>query len=136
MPPPHTQSLKKNSTKENFSSKLLIGLQNVGVTCYMNATLQCLCNIEKFIDYFKYNDRLNEIVKNDNQNKTLSKSFKNLIEKFWYYWPYEFKDKISKMCHLFEGIQAKDAKDLINFLIMTLYSELNNAQHKHIEKKW
>ena len=39
------------------------------------------------------------------------------------------------MCHLFEGIQAKDAKDLINFLIMTLYSELNNAQPKHIEKK-
>ena len=59
---------KKNSTRENFSSKPLIGLQNVGATCYMNATLQCLCNIEKFIDYFNFNDRLNEIVKNDNKN--------------------------------------------------------------------
>ena len=157
---------KKNSTRENFSSKPLIGLQNVGATCNMNATLQCLCNIEKFIDYFKYNDRLNEIVKNDNQNNKLCTSFKNLIENLFpelnddktsfktanknlqiikegnkisiksYYAPFEFKNKISKMDYHFQGIQAIDAKYLINFLLMTLHSELNKESNNQNEKNF
>ena len=42
-----------------------MGLENIGATCYMNATLQCLCIIEKFADYFKYSNNLYKIVKND-----------------------------------------------------------------------
>jgi len=51
----------------------------------MNATLQCLCNIPKFVNYFKYNNNLIEYVKNDLVcgNATLSSSFKLLIEKLW-----------------------------------------------------
>ena len=33
------------------------------------------------------------------------------------------------MNSLFEGVQANDAKDLVNFLIMTLHTELNTAQN-------
>ena len=32
-----------------------IGLQNIGATCYMNATLQCFAHIEKFVNFLKYN---------------------------------------------------------------------------------
>ena len=35
---------------------------------------------------------------------------------------------------LFEGIQANDAKDLVNFLIMTLHEELNKAPKNQIEE--
>ena len=31
-----------------------MGLQNVGATCYMNAILQCFCNLKSFVNYFKY----------------------------------------------------------------------------------
>ena len=48
----------------------------------MNATLQCLCNIEKFVDYFKYNPHLIEVVRNDIGKTQLCSSFKLLIEKF------------------------------------------------------
>ena len=41
--------------KNNFKFSPHIGLTNIGATCYMNATLQCFCHIEKFINYFKYN---------------------------------------------------------------------------------
>jgi ubiquitin C-terminal hydrolase len=44
-----------------------------------------------------------------------------------YFIPKEFKEKISTMNPLFEGAQANDAKDLVNFLIMTLHEELNKA---------
>ena len=154
----------KKSIKKVFKSKPLIGLENIGATCYMNATLQCLCIIEKFADYFKYDDRLYDIVIKDNQNQNLCTSFRKLIENLYpelnenkngfkvknknikiiyelnkeiikgYYAPKEFKNKISQMNPLFEGIQANDAKDLVNFLIMTLHEELNKAPKNQIEE--
>ena len=108
----------------------------------MNSTLQCLCNIEKFVDYFKYNEHLYEIIKNDTYNEKLSTSFKNLIENLYpneekkrkgFYAPREFKNKISNMNPLFKGIAANDAKDLVNFLLMTLHSELNKTPQNQIE---
>ena len=152
--------------KNNYSMPPLIGLDNIGATCYMNATLQCLCNIPKFVNYFKYNNHLKEKVRNDviAGNKLLCSSFKLLIEQLWpdrlYYNNYnnpnfnypsfgnigsnntflnkknesfppkDFKAKISRMNDLFKGVAANDAKDLVNFLIMTLHEELNTAEKK------
>ena len=44
-----------------------VGLANIGATCYMNATLQCFCQIEEFASYFKYHSHVKEV----------SESFKN-----------------------------------------------------------
>jgi len=134
----HINGLNKNekdSLKNHFEFPPLIGLQNIGATCYMNATLQCFCHIDKFVINFKYNKHIADIANKNNKN--LSYSFKSLIEKLWpnnYYDPFfnekifapkEFKEKISKLNPLFEGIAANDAKDLVNFIIMTLHIELN-----------
>jgi ubiquitin C-terminal hydrolase len=103
----------------------------------MNATLQCFSHIEKFVDFFKYHQQPLSIY-NSNSN-TLTYSFKKLIDNLWpnnfdpnkkgktYYAPEEFKSKISTMNPLFEGIAANDAKDLVNFIIMTLHEELNKG---------
>ena len=139
-----------NSIKEEFSIQPKIGLKNVGATCYMNAALQCFVNITKFVDYFKYKcDYILKIIEeySSQGDLCLTESFKYLIENLWpsnnnnyilseytysnsnnkYFSPIEFKKKISKMNELFKGVQANDAKDLINFLIMTLHQELNKA---------
>ena len=124
----------------NFKYPPAIGLENIGATCYMNSTLQCFCNIKKFVDFFKYSKQVANIVKNSKNN--LTSSFKLLIEKLWpknynpvtsrkYYAPNDFKQKISKMNPLFEGIAANDAKDLVNFIIMTLHLELNKANRNN-----
>ena len=125
--------------KDIFKHCPHIGLQNIGATCYMNATLQCFCHIEKFINFFKYSSQINNIIQNNKNN--LSSSFKLLIEKLWpdnydnnnnsykYYAPDEFKNKISNMNELFKGIEANDSKDLVNFIIMTLHEELNKAEN-------
>ena len=131
----------KNNIKNNFICSPLIGLQNIGATCYMNSTLQCFCHIEKFVNFFKYNPKINNY-KNKNN---LTSSFILLIDNLWpdnydpfsfknknkYYVPEEFKKKISKMNPLFEGIAANDSKDLVNFIIMTLHEELNKANNKN-----
>jgi len=127
--------------KNNFQFPPLIGLDNIGATCYMNATLQCFCNIEQFINYFKYDKNLIYSIRCDQKKETLSSSFKLLIEKLWpnnyimnnnvkSYSPHEFKTKISIMNTLFQGIAANDSKDLVNFLIMKLHEELNVPQHQ------
>ena len=125
-----------------------IGLKNVGATCYMNATLQCLSQIYLLKEYFINNQNnqhiYNTIMKCKNKKELcLTESFKILIDNLWpqcynnnhqknsnnyYYAPYDFKDRISKMNPLFEGAQANDAKDLVNFIIMTLHEELNIYQ--------
>ena len=129
----------KLNIKDNFISGPNIGLQNIGATCYMNSTLQCFCHIEKFVNFFKYNPKIKTFNKDDNSKLCIS--FKILIDKLWpdnydffspknknkYYAPEEFKKKISKMNSLFEGIAANDAKDLVNFIILTLHSELNKT---------
>ena len=133
--------------KNNFNCCPNIGLQNIGATCYMNATLQCFCHIEKFLNFFKYSSQVIELVKNNKDN--LTASFRLLIEKLWpnninmnnnqnqtkYYAPKEFKEKISKMNPLFEGIATNDAKDLVNFIIMTLHQELNKAKINQNDNK-
>ena len=129
--------------KINFKECPNIGLQNIGATCYMNAILQCFCHVEKFIDFFKYSNQIINIVKND--KKHLSSSFKLLIEKLWpnnynnqnenkYYAPEEFKSKILTMNPLFEEVAGNEAKDLVNFLIMTLHEELNKAHKNDINQ--
>ena len=132
----------------DFQIPPLMGLKNVGATCYMNATLQCFSQIEKLVNYFKYKPYVEEVViKYQKENKLcLTQSFKDLIENLWpsnrnyikqehihknsnnrYFAPYEFKQKISDMDPHFQGAQANDSKDLVNFMVMTLHEELNKA---------
>ena len=117
----------------------LIGLENIGITSYMNATLQCLSNIEQLTNYFRNNSYVEHIVKF--KPDSLAASYKRLIHNLWpsnnnhqifnhnkSYAPYDFKNKISKMNSLFEGIHANDSKDLLNFIITTLHEELNKSK--------
>ena len=103
IPNPHYRNLKH----PNYYP---VGLENIGATCYMNATLQCLCNIEEFLDFFKYSKNLIAKVREDvftlKKNEKLCSSFKFLIENLYpnpdkhlkkYYAPKEFKEKISEM---------------------------------------
>ena len=61
----------------------------------------------------------------------MTHSYLNVLINLWqntnitHYAPNNFKRVISKMNPLFKGIQANDSKDLILFLIETMYNELN-----------
>ena len=102
----------------------LIGLQNIGATCYMNATLQCFSNVARFREGILK-------LKNNYSNKNLSHSLKNVLTNLWknnkikYYAPYDFKNLISEMNPLFKGIAANDSKDLILFILEKIHKELN-----------
>ena len=118
-------------TINSFKSPPLIGLVNVGATCYMNATLQCFSNIDLLTDFFLNNqDKFNE-----QDNYDLAAEYTKLIINLWnkninpkkrFYEPNDFKKKIGEMNPLFSGIAANDSKDLIMFILEELHKELNS----------
>ena len=117
-------------TKEELS-KLpnLVGLQNIGATCYMNATLQALSNTNSLTEYFI--DKSKFIP--NNSNKKMTSEYYKVLSNLWSetkkngdYAPYDFKQALSEENTLFAGIQANDSKDLINFLLERFHIELNN----------
>ena len=107
----------------------LTGLQNIGATCYMNATLQCFSNVPRFREGI-----LNLKNKSNDPDLVLSYSLHEVFKNLWknnkikYYAPYNFKDLISEMNPLFKGIAANDSKDLILFILETIHNELNKKK--------
>ena len=116
--------LKEDELLES-KKPILIGLNNIGATCYMNATLQCLSNTNKLTEYF-----LN--IYKTSPNKNMSNEYQKVLINIWdrknnnkSYSPNSFKEVLSKENPLFAGIAANDSKDLINFLLERFHQELN-----------
>ena len=114
------------------SPPILIGLNNIGATCYMNASLQCFSNTKKLSEYFLYDYK-------EDKNKKLSNEFYHVLRNLWKkennnkpYSPTSFKEVLSKENPLFKGVAANDSKDLINFLLERFHQELGG---KKINKK-
>ena len=117
-----------------FKVPPLIGLANIGATCYMNATLQCLSNINLLTDFFLSNKDTFLNIPFNAEEKPISKAFSDVLYHLWnpnepkkYYSPNYFKDIISSKNKLFQGIQANDSKDLLLFLYENIHKELNTA---------
>jgi len=117
----------------NIENEPKIGLANIGATCYMNATLQCFSHTTKLTNYYLEPKNKNFVTSNA---KKFSREYYEVIKKLWikrynnnknYYSPDRFKDILSQMEPLFQGIAANDSKDLVNFILQTLHSELNAA---------
>ena len=119
--------------KKYFSKK---GLNNVGLTCYMNSTLQCLLHIPELTSYFfkSYNKFENEyqqkIQKTESKgrisleyNLIITNIFGSSKEKA--YSPKYFNDAISHLNPQFSKYEANDAKDLIIYLLQQMHEELN-----------
>jgi ubiquitin carboxyl-terminal hydrolase 4/11/15 len=115
-----------------FKEPPLIGLANIGATCYMNATLQCLSNINLLTGYFLFKKQMFQDIPIGFSNKEISKAYSDVVYHLWnpnepkkYYTPNYFKQVISSKNKLFEGIQANDSKDLLIFLYENIHKELN-----------
>ena len=111
------------------------GLNNIGATCYMNATLQCFYHCKKLTNYLVSKKYINEdkiVVKNN----SVTSAYINLVNKLYMkdgiqsLSPVEFKEILGRENPLFRGIAANDSKDLILFLEQVLTKELTLPEEK------
>ena len=132
----------KDKAIHNKSTPGLIGLLNIGATCYMNATLQSFSNVGRLRTYLLNKDIYRNLENEKDTNKKLSFAFAEVLKNLWvkleqrFYAPENFKIVISEGNPLFKGIAANDPKDLVIFLLQTMHKELNNPpENKVINNK-
>lgn len=124
------------------SCKGLCGLQNLGNTCFMNSSLQCISNCYELTEYF-LKDYFKKDVNKDNplgSGGDLCTAYANLLKNLWYgrsrpFSPWNFKRSISGFQQMFSGYQQHDTQEFLNYLLDGLHEDLNRVTKKPVVEK-
>lgn len=121
----------------------IVGLSNLGNTCYMNATLQCLIHIPQIREYIEkkyYLTDLNYDNKYDS-NCSLIKSFSQLVTSIYSNVDQSintqpFKSTMESIYPTYKGLEQHDAQEFLYDLIEGLSDNLNfNHSKPYIENE-
>ncbi len=121
----------------------LVGLNNLGNTCYMNTGLQCLSNCELLTKYIlgKYYEKdINKTNPIGSQGEIIDK-YAKLITHIWYgnkncLYPLQFKQAFGKVYQAFNDFRQQDSQEFISYLLDILHEDLNKVNNKpYIQEK-
>ncbi|GAA5868046.1 hypothetical protein JCM1840_003663 [Sporobolomyces johnsonii] len=128
---------RSKSTNAKSGQRGLVGLQNLGNTCFMNSAIQCMSNTKELKDYFlsgAYKSELNP----DNplgMRGQVAEAFGQLIERMWHgtgssVAPREFKQAVARFAPQFSGYGQQDSQELLAFLLDGTHEDLNRILKK------
>ncbi|XP_069080960.1 ubiquitin carboxyl-terminal hydrolase 2 isoform X3 [Pleurodeles waltl] len=122
-----------NKSKNSKSAQGLVGLRNLGNTCFMNSILQCLSNSKELRDYCLQNIYRRDLNQSSRSSTNLMEAFAKLIQTMWtaptndVVSPSEFKTQIQRYAPRFVGYNQQDAQEFLRFLLDGLHNEVNRV---------
>ena len=104
------------------------GLENIGNTCFMNATLQCLSSTPMLKEYFVSN----AFQKHLRSEARVAGEFASLLAAMWkgtkgFVAPTAFKKALEKFAPRFVGYEHQDAHELLAVLLDGIHEDLNTG---------
>ncbi|CAB4473877.1 unnamed protein product [Rhizophagus irregularis] len=113
----------------------LVGLKNLGNTCYANAALQCLSNTPALADFFNYCDAyIPQILYiSKHPNYKLGEYFGQFVKAMWngtspIFVPVQLMNEIRKYNEVFRGHGQQDSMEFLRCVLDILHEELPYPQ--------
>jgi ubiquitin carboxyl-terminal hydrolase 8 len=132
--------ITRTNTMEYPSSPIhaqfgISGLRNLGNTCFMNSTLQCLSATIPFARYFLGGSYKRHIARNNplGSKGKVAEAFASLIQSVWsgeesVVNPSSFKQCIGLIHPSFAGNEQQDSHEFLSFILDQLHEDLNIAR--------
>ncbi|OXG41036.1 ubiquitin carboxyl-terminal hydrolase 8 [Cryptococcus neoformans Bt15] len=115
----------------------ITGLKNLGNTCYMNSTIQCLSATYPFSTFFLDGTFARSINKENplGTKGELAKAWAELLrvlwsEKYEFLSPMTFRKQITHFAPQFLGSDQHDSQEFLSFVLDGLHEDLNRIKRK------